>query len=50
MITSDRGFFVDNYVGIYRIVDDNGNAILVSKEFHPAREGEKKANKKAFVL
>lgn len=50
MITSDRGFFVDNYVGTYRIVDDNGNAILVSEEFHPAREGEKKTNKKAFVL
>lgn len=46
MITSDRGFFVDNYVGTYRIVDDNGNAILVSEEFHPAREGEKKLIKK----
>ena len=46
MITSDYGFFVDNYVGTYHILDHHGNAMLVSEEFHPARDGEKKLIKK----
>ena len=46
MITSDYGFFVDNYVGTYHILDHHGNAMLVSEEFHPARDGEKNLIKK----
>ena len=36
MITSDIGFWVDNYVGTYQIIESEGKKYIASKEFHPA--------------
>lgn len=43
MITSDYGFSIVNYIGHYKIIDDNGLRI-VSEEYHPARGSEKELN------
>lgn len=41
MITSDIGFWVDNYVGTYQIIESEGKKYIASKEFHPASKNER---------
>ena len=50
MITSDIGFWVDNYVGTYQIIESEGKKYIASKEFHPARNGEAELKKKRLCL
>ena len=49
MITSDIGFWVDNYVGTYQIIESEGKKYIASKEFHPARNGETELKKKRTI-
>ncbi len=50
MITSDIGFWVDNYVGTYKIEECQGKKYIVSNEFHPAREDEKELRTKRLFM
>lgn len=50
MITSDIGFWVDNYVGTYQIVENQGKQYIVSNEFHPAKKGEPELKKKRLFM
>lgn len=50
MITSDIGFWVDNYVGTYQIIESEGKKYIASKEFHPARNGEAELKKKRLFM
>ena len=50
MITSDIGFWVDNYVGTYQIIESEGKKYIASKEFHPARNGETELKKKRLFM
>lgn len=50
MITSDIGFWVDNYVGTYQIVENQGKQYIVSKEYHPAKRGEPELKKKRLFM
>lgn len=44
MITSDYGFSIVNYIGHYKMINDNGHTRIVSEEYHPARGSEKELN------
>lgn len=50
MITSDIGFWVDNYVGTYQIIESEGKKYIASKEFNPARNGEAELKKKRLFM
>ena len=50
MIAPEFGFSFNNYVGTYKIIKHEGDEVIVSNEYHPARNGEPELQTKTLFL